>query len=64
MLTRRDVLRSSIAYALRKVRIADRRGRLLTEEERYAIADQVVELLRLYGDRWKLDEEVPPFMSR
>jgi hypothetical protein len=56
--TRADKLRSSVAYALFKMRIPDRKGRLLTEAERYAIADQVVALLRLYGDQWKLDEEV------
>jgi len=56
--TRADKLRLSVAYSLRKLKIPDRRGRLLTEPERYAIADHVVALLRLYGDQWKLDEEV------
>jgi hypothetical protein len=56
--TRADKLRSSVAYALFKLKIPDRKGRLLTEAERYAVADQVVALLRLYGDQWRLDEEV------
>lgn len=56
--TRADKLRSSVAYAFFKLKIPDRKGRLLTEAERYAVADQVVVLLRLYGDQWRLDEEV------
>lgn len=56
--TRADKLRLSVAYALRRLRIDGRRGRLLTEQERFAIADQVVATLRLYGDQWRLDEEI------
>ena len=59
--TRADKLRSSVAYALFKLKVPDLKGRLLTEAERYAIADQVVVLLRLYGDQWRLDEEVEQF---
>lgn len=57
--TRAAKLRSSIAYALFRLKVPDRKGRLLTEAERYAIADQVVAALRLYGDQWRLDEEIP-----
>lgn len=46
------------AYAMRQLRIGDKRGRLLTEAERYAIADHVMASLRLYGDQWRLDEEI------
>ena len=31
----------------------------LTEEERYAVADDVVLQLKRYGDEWRLDEELP-----
>lgn len=56
--TRAAKLRSSVAYALLRLKIADKRGRLLTDAERFAIADKVVATLRLYGDQWRLDEEV------
>jgi hypothetical protein len=63
--TRAEKLRSSVAYALMKLRIPDRRGRLLKEDERYAVADHVVATLRLHGDQWRLDEEVemPPLRT-
>jgi len=60
--TRGYILRSSIAFALRKVRISLGRQRLpvrLTEEQRYDIGGQVVRELKQYGDPWKLDEPVP-----
>jgi hypothetical protein len=56
--TRADKLRLSIAYALRRLQIDGRRGRILTEQERFAIADHVVATLRLYGDQWRLDEKI------
>ena len=59
MNTRAETLRTSIAYSFRKLRIGDKRGRLLTEAERYALADQVVTLLKPYGDLWRLNEPMP-----
>lgn len=62
--TRAHKLRLSVAYALKGLKIPDRKGRLLTEAERYAIADRVVAALRLYGDQWQLDEELPSIIIR
>jgi hypothetical protein len=62
MRTRGDVLRFAIAFALiqaRKVVRGLRQG--LTEEERYAVADQAVDRLKERGDPWKLGEEFPSF---
>jgi hypothetical protein len=56
--TRADKLRISVAYALFKLKVPDRKGRLLSEAERFAVADRVVAALRLYGDQWRLDEIV------
>lgn len=44
--TRAHKLRFSVAYALFRLKIADRKGRTLTEAERNAIADHVVATLR------------------
>jgi hypothetical protein len=52
------MLRHSVAYALFKMRVPDRKGRLLAEAERFAVADEVVAMLRLYEDQWRLNEEV------
>jgi hypothetical protein len=38
--------------------VPDRKSRVLTEAERFAVADEVVAALRLYGDQWRLGEEV------
>jgi hypothetical protein len=59
--TRGYILRSRIAFVLRKVKISLGRQRLpvrFTEEQRYDIAAQVVRELKEYGDPWKLDEPV------
>jgi hypothetical protein len=42
-----------------RVRILGRK-RVLTEEERYEVADDVIYQLRKHGDRWKLDEPIEP----
>jgi hypothetical protein len=60
-MTRGDLLRYAIAYALiraRKVVRGLKHG--LTEEERYAVADQVVSQLKQHGDPWELSEEAKP----
>jgi hypothetical protein len=57
-MTRGDMLRSNLAYALmraRKIIRGLKQG--LTEDERYAVADHVVEQLKAQGDPWGLDEE-------
>jgi hypothetical protein len=60
MKTRGDMLRSAIAFALRRARKLVRGLRQgLTEQERYAVADDVVLELKRYGDVWRLEEELP-----
>jgi hypothetical protein len=57
-MTRGDVLRYAIAYALRRARKIVRGLKDgLTEDERYAVADHVVDQLKQHGDPWRLDEE-------
>ena len=57
-LTRGEVLRYAIAFALRRARKIIRGLKQgLTEEERYAVADHVVKQLRDRGE-WQLDEDV------
>jgi hypothetical protein len=60
-MTRGDLLRYAIAFALmraRKIVRGIREG--LTEAERYAVADHVVAQLKQHGDPWKLSEEARP----
>jgi hypothetical protein len=63
-MTRGQVLRYAIAFALRRARKIVRGAKAgLTEPERYAIADHVVDQLTQRGDPWGLNEEaqhVPP----
>jgi len=33
---------------------------VLTEEERYRVANDVVDRLRQHGDPWRLSEDLPP----
>jgi len=57
-MTRGDVLRHRIAFArsrASKVVRGLRHG--LTEDERYAVANNVVEQLKERGDPWQLSEE-------
>jgi hypothetical protein len=57
-MTRGDVLRDSIAFALRRARKIIRGLKEgLTEDERFAVADHVVSQLKERGDPWGLGEE-------
>jgi hypothetical protein len=59
-MTRGDVLRYRIAFALsRAAKIVRRLRQALTEAERYAVADDVVEQLKERGDPWRLSEDAP-----
>jgi len=59
--TRGEMLRSAVSFALIKaVRVVRGLRQGLTNEERNAVADDVVRLLRKErNDIWKLDEEWP-----
>ena len=57
-MTKGDVLRYAIAFALRRSRKIVR-GLKLTEEERYAVADHAVAQLKERSDPWRLNEEAP-----
>jgi len=60
-MTRGDMLRYRIAFALsRAVKIVRGLRQGLTEPERHAVADHVVEQLKERGDPWQLAEEVKP----
>jgi hypothetical protein len=60
-MTRGEVLRYAIAYALRRSRKVIRGLKQgLSEEERYAVAHHVVAQLKERGDPWRLNEEVKP----
>jgi len=59
MRTRGD-LRFAIAFSLRRARKLVRGLRQgLTEDERYLVADDVVQNLQQHGDPWRLSEELP-----
>ena len=59
-MTRGEVLRYAIAFALRRSRKIIRGLKEgLTEEERYAVADHAVAQLKERGDPWRLNEEAP-----
>lgn len=60
MQNKADLLRHCIAYALRDLRIQGRKG-ILTEADRYAIAEHVVARLREQRAQWNLDEALPQF---
>jgi hypothetical protein len=60
-MTRGEVLRYAITYALRRSRKVIRGLKQgLSEDERYAVADHVVAQLKERGDPWRLNEEVKP----
>jgi hypothetical protein len=60
-MTRGEVLRYAIAFALRQSRKIVRGLKVgLSEDERYAVADHVVAQLKERGDPWRLEEEVKP----
>jgi hypothetical protein len=57
-MTKGEVLRYAIAFALRRSRKIIRGLKQgLTEEERYAVADHTVAQLKERGDPWRLNEE-------
>ena len=59
-MTRGEVLRYAVAYALRRSRKIIRGLKEgLTEEERYSVADYTVAQLKERGDPWRLNEEQP-----
>jgi hypothetical protein len=59
--TRGDLLSFAIAFALRSARKLVRGLREgLTEEERYRVANDVVDRLKQHGDPWRLSENLPP----
>ena len=54
------MLRFAIAFALMRARRLVRGLRQgLSEEERYLVADDVVQRLQQHGDPWRLKEEQP-----
>jgi hypothetical protein len=60
-MTRGDVLRFKIAFALRQARKVVRGLKQgLSEQERYAVADHVVAQLKERGDPWGLEQEAGP----
>jgi hypothetical protein len=57
-MTRAEVLRHNLAFALRKVHVGPKRMKL-DEETRWQLAGEAIDELRRYG-KWKeLDEEAP-----
>ncbi len=61
MRTRGDLLRFMIAFALMRARKLVRGLRQgLSEEERYHVANDVVQRLQQHGDPWCLSEDLPP----
>jgi putative tryptophan/tyrosine transport system substrate-binding protein len=63
MRTHGNMLSFAIAFALgaRKLVRGIREG--LTEEERYRVANDVVNRLKQHGDPWRLSEDLPPVMQ-
>jgi hypothetical protein len=60
-MTRGDILRYSIAFALSRASKIVRGLRLgLSEDERYAVAQHVVAELKERGDPWHLEDEAKP----
>ena len=60
-MTRGDVLRYAVAFALiraRKIVRGLKDG--LSDEERFAVADHVVRQLKQNGDPWELSDEAKP----
>jgi hypothetical protein len=56
-MTRGQVLKYAIAFALRRSRKIVRG--LKEEDERYVVADHAVAQLKQRGDPWRLNEEAP-----
>jgi hypothetical protein len=59
-MTRGEVLRYALAFALRRSRKVVKGLKTgLTEDERYAVADHTVAQLKERGDPWRLNEDAP-----
>ena len=59
------MLRFAIAFALRGARKLVRGLRHgLSEEERYRVADDVVQRLQQHGDPWRLADDLPPAIGK
>lgn len=59
------MLRFAIAFALARARKLVRGLRQgLSEDERYLIADAVVDQLQQHGDPWELSRELPPSVGK
>ncbi len=61
-MTRGKSLYYSLMFALRPMVIETKRGRMkvrLTEDETRLIATAVIERLKLHGNIWRLDDEMP-----
>jgi hypothetical protein len=59
-MTRAEVLRYAIAFALRRSRKIIRGLKEgLTEEERFTVADHAVAQLKERGDPWRLNDDAP-----
>jgi hypothetical protein len=55
------MLRFAIAFALMRARKLVRGLRQgLSEEERYRVADDVIDRLKQHGDPWRLSDDLPP----
>ena len=65
MRTRGDMLRFAVAFALMRARKLVRGLKQgLTEDERYRVADDVVQRLQQHGDPWRLSDELPAITGR
>jgi hypothetical protein len=59
-MTKGQVLRYALAFALRRShKIVRGLKEGLSEEERYAVADHIVDQLKERGDPWRLNEDQP-----
>ena len=59
-MTRGEVLRYAVAFALRRSgKIVRGLKEGLTEEERFAVADHTIAQLKERGDPWRLNEQAP-----
>jgi hypothetical protein len=59
------MLRFAIAFALMRARKLVRGLRQgLSEDERYRVADDVVQRLKQHGDPWRLSDELPTITGK
>jgi len=60
-MTRGDILKFAVAFALRRARkIVGGLKEGLNEDERFAVADHVISQLKERGDPWRLSDEAKP----